>query len=274
MKDLALRTPYLMQTAASFERQLPAKSTLAITYTNAIGVHELRSEVLNAAANPLFLMTSSGVYRQNQVIFNVVTKFNPAISLNSYYALNRAMSNTDGLSTFPANPANFAGEYGPAATDIRNRFLIAGTINLRWNIRVNPNVTLQSGAPFNITTGEDYYGTTLFNARPGIAAAPGRVLCRRSTDCSTRIRNPAKLSFRETMGAVPARKTLTCASARFGVLAARKARVALHLMRTMAAVEEQRSARHSRFHPEAFWDRAQLPVAAITFRWACRYEIF
>ena len=101
MKDSALRAPYLMQTAALFERQLPAKSTLAITYTNAIGVHELRSEVLDAPANPLFLMTSSGVYRQNQVIFNVTTKFSPAISLNSYYALNRATSNTDGLGTFP-----------------------------------------------------------------------------------------------------------------------------------------------------------------------------
>jgi hypothetical protein len=173
IKDASLRAPYLMQTAASFERQLPAKSTLAITYTNALGVHELRSEALNAPANPLFLMTSSGVYRQNQVIFNVVTKFSPAVSLNSYYALNRVMSNTDGLSTFPANPANFSGEYGPAATDIRNRFLIAGTINLRWNIRLSPNVTMQSGAPFNITTGEDFYGTTLFNARPGIATAPG-----------------------------------------------------------------------------------------------------
>jgi hypothetical protein len=178
-KDAALRAPYLMQTAASFERQLPGKTTLAITYTNALGVHELRSEVLNALnalnapANPLFLMTSSGLYRQNQVIFNVVTKVSPAISLNSYYSLNRAMSNTDGLGTFPANPASFAGEYGPAASDVRHRFLIAGTVNLRWNIRINPNITVQSGAPFNITSGEDFYGTTLFNARPGISTAPG-----------------------------------------------------------------------------------------------------
>ena len=174
IKDAALRAPYIMQTAASFERQLPAKSTLAITYTNAIGMHELRSEVLNpGAANEAFLMSSSGVYRQNQVIFNVTSKISPAISLNSYYALNRAMSNTDGLGTFPANPYNYAGEYGPASSDIRNRFLLAGTILFRWNIRISPNITLQSGAPFNITSGEDYYGTTLFNERPGIAAGPG-----------------------------------------------------------------------------------------------------
>jgi hypothetical protein len=47
--------------------------------------------------------------------------------------------------------------------------LLGGTVNLRWNIRLNPLVTLQSGAPFNITTGQDTYGTTLYTSRPGIA---------------------------------------------------------------------------------------------------------
>jgi hypothetical protein len=82
------------------------------------------------------------------------------------------MSNSDGLTTFPGNPYNFAGEYGPAATDVRHRVLLGGTINMRWNIRLNPLITAQTGAPFNITTGEDNYGTTLFTARPGFATDP------------------------------------------------------------------------------------------------------
>jgi hypothetical protein len=36
-------------------------------------------------------------------------------------------------------------------------------------------VILQSGAPFNITTGSDLYQTTLFNARPGIATDASRL---------------------------------------------------------------------------------------------------
>ena len=84
------------------------------------------------------------------------------------------MSNTDGLTTFPANPYNYAGEYGPAANDIRHRILLTGSINTRWNIRISPNVTYQSGMPFNITTGDDPYGTTLFFARPGIGADPSK----------------------------------------------------------------------------------------------------
>jgi len=35
-------------------------------------------------------------------------------------------------------------------------------------------VVMQSGAPFDITAGSDPYGTTLFNARPGIANDAGK----------------------------------------------------------------------------------------------------
>jgi hypothetical protein len=117
-------------------------------------------------------MTSSGRYNQNQVIFNISSKINPAVSLFGYYVWNKAMSDTDGLSTFPGNPYNFQGEYGPAITDVRHHILAGGTINLRWNIRLNPLIDVRSGTPFNITSGEDLYGTTLFTARPGIATNP------------------------------------------------------------------------------------------------------
>jgi hypothetical protein len=82
------------------------------------------------------------------------------------------MSNTDGIGTFPANPYSMAGEYGPAATDIRNRVTLGGSIVTRWNIRFSPYFVIQSGAPFDITSGNDPYGTTLFTARPGIPSNP------------------------------------------------------------------------------------------------------
>ncbi len=175
-KDAHLRAPYIMQSAATLERQLPKNSTLALTYTNSHGLHVLRSEDINPGFgnSPVLLMTSSGLYNQNQFIANVNSKVNPAVSLFGYYVLNKAAGSSDGLSTFPANPYNYAGEYGPAATDVRHRVLFGGTINLRWNFRLNPLLTWQSGAPFNITTGQDNYGTTLFTARPGFAADPTR----------------------------------------------------------------------------------------------------
>ena len=188
-----LRAPYIVQSAATLERQLPGNTTLAVTYTNSHGLHILRSEDINAPLagtyNPnvqgsgvfplghpgaVELMESSGLYNQNQVITNINSKLNPAVSLFGFYVYNRARSNTDGLATFPANPYSFAGEYGPAATDVRHRVTVGGSITMRWGVRISPFVVLQYGPPFDITAGSDLHGTTLFNARPGIATDPNK----------------------------------------------------------------------------------------------------
>jgi hypothetical protein len=180
-----LRAPYTMQSSLSVERQLPANTTVALTYTNSHALHVFRSNDINAPlpggglfplgrTGPVFLMESSGVYNQNQVITNVNTKVNSGLSLFGFYVLNKAMSNSDGIGTFPANPYNFSGEYGPASTDVRHRATLGGSINLRWRVRVSPFAVVQSGAPFDITSGSDLFGTTLFNGRPGIATDPSR----------------------------------------------------------------------------------------------------
>jgi hypothetical protein len=188
-----LRAPSLMQSAASLERQLPGHTTLAVTYTNAHGLHMLRTEDINAPLpgtynpevrgsgvfplgepNPVFLMASDGLYNQNQLMTNVNSKLNRNVSLFGFYTLNYARSNTDGLSTSPANPYNWSGEYGPASTDVRNRVFVGGSIESKWGLRLSPFLSAQSGPPFNITTGTDIYGDTLFNARPGIATDPDK----------------------------------------------------------------------------------------------------
>ncbi|HJP91639.1 MAG TPA: carboxypeptidase regulatory-like domain-containing protein [Pyrinomonadaceae bacterium] len=188
-----LHAPYIIQSAVSVEHQLPHNSTLAITYANAHGLHLLRSQDINAPLpgtfnplvpssgvfplgrpGPVFLMESSGLYNQNQLITFLNSRYNKKVSFSASYVLNYARSNTDGLGTFPANPYDFSGEYGPAATDVRHRFTFNGTIITKWNIRLSPFVVVQSGPPFDITIGRDLYGTTLFNARPGIPTDPSK----------------------------------------------------------------------------------------------------
>jgi hypothetical protein len=186
-----LRAPYILQSAVTVERQLPRNTTMAVTYTNSHGLHLFRSEDINAPLpgtydpavagsglfplghpGPVELMESSGLYNQNQVIANASAKPNAGLSLFGFYVYNHARSNTDGIGTFPANPYDFAGEYGPASTDVHHRFTVGGSINLKWAVRISPFVVAQTGAPFDITAGSDLYGTTLFNARPGIATDP------------------------------------------------------------------------------------------------------
>ena len=188
----SLRAPYLMQSVVSVERQLGRNTTLAVTYSNTHGLHSLRTEDRNAPlpgtfdpsvpgsgvfplgfAAPVFQMISNGLYNQNQIIANVNSRLSASFSFFSTYTYNRALSNTDGLSTTPANPYSYAGEYGPAITDTRNAVVVGGSYE-RWKTRLAPMLTVRSGPPFDITTGSDVYGTTLFNARPGISPDPSK----------------------------------------------------------------------------------------------------
>jgi len=173
-QEIGLRAPYVLQSAFSLEQQATRTTSLALAYTNSHGLHQLRSIVTDAGTfAPVFIMTSSGLYNQNQIVANIRTKPSSQVSLFGYYVFNHASSNTDGLGTFPENSKDNTGEYGPAATDIRHRILVGGSLQMRGNIRISPYVIVQSGAPFNITTGEDRYSTTLFNSRPGIAESDG-----------------------------------------------------------------------------------------------------
>lgn len=180
-----LRAPYLIQSALAFERELPLNTTVSITYANTHGLHMLHSRDLNAplpgsgvfplgTSTQVFLMESSGLYNQNQWILNVISRINRDISLTGAYQYGRAFSNTDGLTTFPANPYSMEGEYGPAATDMRHRVSLIGSVTTKWGFRFNPMLTANSGPPFDITVGHDLYGDTLFNGRPGIAADPDK----------------------------------------------------------------------------------------------------
>jgi hypothetical protein len=207
-----LRAPYLMESAAAIERQLPAHTIVALTYVNSHGVHQFLTDDINAPllgsynpqapgsgayplgdSNPVFLVQSSGLYNQNELIANVTSKLNDSVSLFGSYVYNRAMGNTDyspppqntdfnpaisngalGVGTFPANPYSMAGEYGPASTDVRHQVTVGGSIVTKWALRFSPLFIADSGAPFNITVGHDLYGDTLFNGRPGIAMDANR----------------------------------------------------------------------------------------------------
>jgi len=170
-----LQAPYIVQTAVTVERELMKNTTLSVTYADSHGGRMLRSTDLTPAqAVSVFQMESAGRYNQHQLLTNVNSRINANISLAASYTLNQAMSDTDGVGTFPGNPHDLTGEYGPAAIDVRQRVTVSGSFNTKWNVRLSPLVTVQSGPPFDITTGADLYGTTLFNSRPGIATDPNR----------------------------------------------------------------------------------------------------
>ena len=183
--DQSLRAPYVIQTAIGVERALPRNTTLAVTYTNTRGLHQLRTRNINApddalggvrpygdAAGNIYNYESDGVFNQNQMIVNVNTRLTPAISLFSFYVLNYAKSNTDGIGTFPVNQYDFSNEYGRSSFDQRNRAFLGGSVTTRYGIRLSPFIVFNSGRPFNITDGGDPNGDSVFTDRPSLTTLP------------------------------------------------------------------------------------------------------
>lgn len=173
-----LQSPYTIQTALSFERQLPYKTTLSVSYVNAQTRRLLRSRNINAPINGvrpqptvgnIFQYESTGRFNQNQLIFNFRTNFSERVSLFGNYAFGNARSDSDGAGTFPANSYDLSNEYGDALLDIRHRFVLGGNITAPLGLRFSPFLTYRSGVPFNITTGADRNGDSIFNDRPAFA---------------------------------------------------------------------------------------------------------
>jgi hypothetical protein len=189
--DGDLRSPRIMQTAVGVDRSLPRNMTLSVNFIDSRGVHELQTVDINTPipgtyipstsptgtaqgnypygqnAGVYNLYESGGIFKQNQLIFNMRVPFNK-FSLQGYYAYGHASAD----SAVPSNPYNFAEDWGRAPYDIRHRIQIEGTVMLPWKLRLNPNISFQSAPPFNIVEGIDQYGTTSTqSARPAFAPA-------------------------------------------------------------------------------------------------------
>ena len=187
-----LQAAYIEQVAVSVERQLTKDANVAVSYLNSRGVHQYLSRNANApypwSYNPadptsgirpygdignIYQYASIGDLRQNQLIVNANWRHGARLTLFGYYVLNYVNANTGGASSFLFDQYNPSLSYGPAAYDVRNRVFIAGTIALPKGFRVSPFFVASSSQPFNITTGQDYNGDSIFNDRPTFATAPG-----------------------------------------------------------------------------------------------------
>ncbi len=188
--DPNLRAPYTMQEAASIERQVTKAATLSLTYLNSRGEHALYIRNINAPLNGVYPLQaqynhdnvyqydSEGVFRQNQLIANVRVTAGKKVSLFGFYTLGYANSNVSagggggfgsGLTSsasFLSNQYDPMADYGRAAFDVRHRAFIGGSIEVPYGFRLSPFIIINSGSPYNITTGTDLNGDSIFNDRP------------------------------------------------------------------------------------------------------------
>ncbi|MGO9271103.1 MAG: carboxypeptidase regulatory-like domain-containing protein [Terriglobia bacterium] len=190
--DPNLRAPYTVQSAVGLERQVTKNATLSVTYLNAHGVHQLLTRNINAplpgtyiscppddtscvpspgvlplpGQGNIYQYESDGLFNQNQVIANFNVRAGTKLSLFGFYTLNYAKSDAAGVNSFPMNQYDIVGDYGRASFDVRHRVFMGGSLTMPRGFRLSPFLVASSGAPFNITTGQQFNGDSIFNARP------------------------------------------------------------------------------------------------------------
>lgn len=159
--DSRLQAPRLMQMAIGVERQLFSHTTLSVNLMNSRGTHELRTVDINAPypipgqlppgalGNPseaccrpygnigdIYNYESDGTFKQTQLLVNLNAQAGRWLTIFSRYSYSNAHSDTDGLGTLPANPYNFAEDWGRSKLDVANTLFFGGSFAAKWGLRI------------------------------------------------------------------------------------------------------------------------------------------
>ncbi|HEU4794557.1 MAG TPA: hypothetical protein VFT02_02940, partial [Pyrinomonadaceae bacterium] len=182
------RSPAIVDMALSLEQQLPLRTTLGVTYIHQIDRHLVRSRAINAPipgtfipgipesgvrpfgddAN-VFLLESSGVGTADVLLFNVRSQLHRRFSVFSLVRFYREKTNAEGPYEFPLNSYDLSGEFSRSVNSLGPSAFIGSNISLPWGLTLNPLIRAASGQRFNIITGRDVNGDTIFTERPAFA---------------------------------------------------------------------------------------------------------
>lgn len=163
-----IRSSYTMQAAVGVDQQLGRSATMSVNYLNARGNHLYlsRNFVLPTEYDDQF--QSGGVYRENQLLVNGSVRLK-TVTLFGFYSLNLANANTSGSGFFPTSNTDTKVDYGRAAFAYTNFAVVGGNLQLPYAFSASPFILARSGTPYNLTTGLDPFGTSIYNQRPYFA---------------------------------------------------------------------------------------------------------
>jgi hypothetical protein len=177
-----LVAPRTVLSTTTFDRNLPHGINVSIGYTLQRGDRLLRLRNINAPAagaaqlphpeaGPILEYQSTGRSMRHEMPLTFRGSLSKKISLRANYTLGFRRSDTDGPSSTPADSYALGSEYGPADGDRRHRGFVLLGLTLPAGIETSWSGSFSSGRPFNITTGRDNNGDSLFTDRPSFAAA-------------------------------------------------------------------------------------------------------
>jgi hypothetical protein len=184
-----LQMPRVHQASIGYDRQLTSFMQLQTSYQMLRGRHTMRSVNINVPLivdgepvivdgipvrpNPAFgditQFESTGRTESDRLSIGTMVRYvvnQQQMGMRFTYQLGQEKNFANSATSLPSNNLNPDVDWGPANNDIRHRFQMQGQAPLFLGIRANINATVESGRPYNMTTGEDDNDDGAFNDRP------------------------------------------------------------------------------------------------------------
>ncbi|HEY0426662.1 MAG TPA: TonB-dependent receptor [Pyrinomonadaceae bacterium] len=159
--DNNLQNPSVQQSNLGLQWEFARNFILRADYLHNFGTNFIIGRTVGAVFNPIVggpdrvvNLESSVKFIYDGLLLSVEKRFSSRFGFRASYTLSKAFNyaNDDQIpfSNGPIDPNNLRLEFAPTPNDQRHRFTIAGTIDLPFDIKLAPILTLASGVPMDI----------------------------------------------------------------------------------------------------------------------------
>ena len=195
IRAASIDQPTIQQASVGLERPLTGWADFRTDYMWTRGTSTLRSINVNAPVNGarpdpsignVTEFQSTGTRAADRFTMALNARYMPRRMIGMVmYQYNNARNYADVATALPADSNHPDADWGPSAQDVRHRIFFNFNTPLISGIRMGLNVQGASALPYNVTTGLDDNGDTVFNDRPD---GVGRNSARGAAQWTTNIR--------------------------------------------------------------------------------------
>jgi hypothetical protein len=165
--DPRQRIPYSVQYGIGFERQLNAAASVFANYVGMRGIDRFRSRDVNAPPPPAYAARPNPNLGQNRQIesegylksnaLEIGFRGRPAKFLTGQarYNLGKTYNNSADITSFPANSYAPNADWSRSNNDQRHKFDMLASLQARNWFSFGTALSVYSGKPVNVTTGND-----------------------------------------------------------------------------------------------------------------------
>ncbi len=174
--SLEIKNPYVIVGSINVIRRLSNDSALRAVYKYERGIAQFRSRDINAPSatgirpdvslGRVLQAESSGISTRHALDIGYDTTLLKNLSFSANYTLSKVVSDTEGIFSLPSDNNNLKLDKSVSNEDRRHRLYSSLNWRVRRGVSFSTIFKTYSPRPFNVTTGTDDNGDTVFNDRP------------------------------------------------------------------------------------------------------------